>query len=674
MTSETRPRNLRNIEAVLTQAGISKCQCGASLISLAKKRGATAEPRINVADTTVYCEELKCWACKACNKIINAPKQTYSIALNMMPNIDLLFDVHKKLGTSYRISKWISIVRDLFVQRPTFPRTIGTPGQKTSIEFDMLLQDCAPESTEHADQVQLCVFLDNLYKEHLQHSRRKTRAKSKPKFTLSDDSSSDEEDESGNGGDDDENGESLTITASALNRIEELKRNNFFEFVEKRIGASSLELYVQAEIEKNSHFLPGIVEQVTNERAASQHKIESLRKDIAGAMDPDTAKKLEGHLRFLEKKMFFKKLDGHYNGPSGNAAKKACTRIWRKLRALEDIDKHHRKVHSCGAVLPLDYNEGASLESFSSQLKHLEKLRTFKLHSRLACESKEVSERGCDLDRYFVIYIVGKLISLRYPYYCENDAPALTPSCSKPSQSRSISKKTGTKITNLNDLKNIKDGQVVVPASWPCTKKLFPYFCVCHLQPEDKMQKIYKSTNLHRMGKHVWLPNVYSFNAPDDSTDILLSSKKRKEIHAKERARLIKEKRAQKKREILLKKKQGKKQGKQEEISAAGAAPAEQSCVAPSKVKNNRRKAAPEAAGSSVNVQPDPAAPPKTAKNAKGKVTEQMAAKLLKKKQQPKKKAVPAAASAKKPKRQREATAPLVGKSGKGKSSSVKRV
>ena len=497
---DARPRNLRNIRTLLIAAERDHCaNCKARFLVLPKKRNLAETETINVLKTTQYHSELKCWYCTACLAIINTTKQTYSIALPLMPKIEFLFDIYKQIQVDYRLCKWIEVVRLLFQQDPAFPRVISTgPADKTTIDFELLLQDYDPlqDFAKYNSQLTLCTFLDNLYKEYSKTSKRSSK---KPVFAFGEES----DDEDNNPENDEEAARQhcgLTITAAALHKISLLVERGFFEFVDNKWQSNkSFMQFVQNSIQTNAKFLPRIVDTVISSRALAESQVKT---------DSD------------RKRLFFKRLDGHYNGKPGNCAKKAVTHIWRELRKVESFANLHEQFHGA-RVVDLDYNEGRSLQEMSKSMKHYAQLKTFEKNKRLAEESKSAQEQNCQLDRYFNLFMVRKEIMFQYPEIKYIDG-------------------SSQKVHNINQIVKSESYRSIVPATRPCKKQLSPYFCTTHLQPAEKIREITCSKKLNNMGPDVWLPSVYAATSNDDYSMLFMSKeqKDRKKKHARQKKKV----------------------------------------------------------------------------------------------------------------------------------------
>lgn len=495
-------RNLRNIRTQLIAAEREFCtNCGAQFLVLPKKKRAAKkaksgeneqdqpqpeQPPIDVLQTTRYCEPIKSWYCANCNEIINTTKQTYSIALPLMPKIEAVFDISKQLQIAHRINHWTETIQQLFQSKPDFPRIV--PSGENPIDFNLLFNECDELSVEYKKKLDLCTLLDNLHKEHAEKNGKK---RSRPVFSLGDISDSDDDSDNGDN-EDNEDEEStsekrrgLTITSAALDKIKVLDSLGFFTFVDS-VNIKLDSDFVRDSITKSADFLPRIVETVRRRRALDSERAAQSTSD--------------------EKRIFFKRLDGHYNGKPGNCAKKAVTHIWKRLRKIESIDLLHRECHGGSGVIDLDFNEGQSLDDMSRAMKHFGTLDTFDNNSCLAIKSKTNVDLGCHLDRYFQLYMVRKEISFHYPTIRYSDG-------------------TCQKITNILQMTANPDRAIstIVAATRPCKKQLSPYFCTTHLQPPEKIAEIMRSKKLRKMGTKIWLPSVYAANGSQSYAHLFLS-------------------------------------------------------------------------------------------------------------------------------------------------------
>lgn len=534
-SSSPSPRNLRNIRTQLIAAEREFCtKCGSQFLVLPKKKRAAKKvvdgetPQIiDVLKTTRYHEALKSWCCANCSEIINTTKQTYSIALPLMPKIEAVFDISKQLQTVYRINHWTEIVRQLLQADPNFPRTVQSgEGDKSPIDFNLLFNECDELSAEYKNKLDLCTLLDNLYKEHAEKKNGKN--KKRPVFSFGSDEASDSEDDD-DGDDCDEAAKDskekssaatekrrgLTITPDALEKIKALDSFGFFAFVDS-VQAKLDVVFVRESIAKSADFLPRIVDTVRRRRALDMERAKQSPSD--------------------EKRIFFKRLDGHYNGKPGNCAKKAVTHIWKQLRKIESLDLYHRQCHGGSGIIDLDFNDGQSLEDMSRAMKHFGTLDTFSNNSRLAIKSKDSVDLDCHLDRYFQLYMVRKEISFRYPTIRYIDG-------------------TCQKITNVQQMTAIPEHAVssIVAATRPCKKQLSPYFCTTHLQPPEKIAEIMRSAKLRNMGTNIWLPSVYAANGSQSYAHLFLS----KEQKERTKKKLNKQKRLEsiQQKKVNLKKK-----------------------------------------------------------------------------------------------------------------------
>lgn len=196
----------------------------------------------------------------------------------------------------------------------------------------------------------------------------------------------------------------------------------------------------------------------------------------------------EGYLQKIYNTLDLKICDtviGHYSGTSGNAAKKASTRVWQALRFLELCNSILQEMYpDTQQKLMLTYNNSGGDILDLIKLEGSRVNVQNQLNNALAARSEKAN--GISLDRYFRIKIVRK--ESRYN----------TPKFLKQKKARLF----------LNDFSD----NVVTSKAF--SKKTFNYIVFMNLQNADKMEKmmINRESALAKMGPNIWLANVYALD------------------------------------------------------------------------------------------------------------------------------------------------------------------
>lgn len=230
----------------------------------------------------------------------------------------------------------------------------------------------------------------------------------------------------------------------------------------------------------------GFFKFVSEQRPAMPKAIQVVEKQIS--MNPLFLQQVFGKEEDI---VDFK--SGHYNGSSGNCAKKVATRIWRALRFLSECNKLVQAYFpDTGYVLDMDYNKDLNVPDLIKRVMPV---------SREKVEKLLAGARSPELDRFFCVSITRKETK-----YCTPMVEKLVPSkkggggCETVVNTKMVRKKKSRKLMLEDFLKNDYEFQRLKP-------KNFEYLAVMNVQNSDKVADILK-----KMGTCIWLANVYTLN------------------------------------------------------------------------------------------------------------------------------------------------------------------
>lgn len=198
----------------------------------------------------------------------------------------------------------------------------------------------------------------------------------------------------------------------------------------------------------------------------------------------DKIRRDEGYLQKIYSNVDMNTTIGHYSGTSGNAAKKASTRVWQALRFLEMCNTMlERDYPGTGMKLNMDYNR--EHDRILDQIKLEGSRPNVQNQLNNALAAKETKSDGIALDRYFRIKIVRKESRYNVPKFSKQ--------------------KTQLFLDDFSD-------NVVTSKAF--SKKTFNYIVFMNLQNAEKMEKmtINRESALAKMGPNIWLANVYALD------------------------------------------------------------------------------------------------------------------------------------------------------------------
>ena len=187
---------------------------------------------------------------------------------------------------------------------------------------------------------------------------------------------------------------------------------------------------------------------------------------------------------------------GHYNGSSGNCAKKVATRLWRALRFLGVCNDLLKRGDPQVQLLDLDYNKDLDYKKLITRVMPASRAKV-----EILLDS--VKNLGFLPECFFTVEITRKETKYVVPIIGRE----VTFKKGDGVYKKTIKKGKSRKLF----LKDFANNEVETRKLKP---KKFEYLAIMNIQRADKVAEILK-----KMGDNIWLANVYTLSLPKKKDD-----------------------------------------------------------------------------------------------------------------------------------------------------------